>query len=188
MFEVIAGLVAKIASASTVAQATAGLGIAVAGVTGAGAAGVLPGPVQDTVAGAVQAITPFDLPHSADRSTDRVEHPAPASRSADDERAGPSDLPSPATVTAAPSATPEVEDHDAETEQHEQETEDGTHQNRGGRTTSTAPGVTDSGRESTSGRVSDDNASSAPTTAHDDHGGDSGSSGSGGSRHGGDDG
>ena len=61
-------LAAKIASASTVAQATCGLGLAVAGITGAGAAGVLPGAVQDGVAGAVESITPFELPHAADDS------------------------------------------------------------------------------------------------------------------------
>src|SRR4051812_19624565 len=45
LFEGLAVLAAKITGASTVAQAAAGLGIAVAGVTGAGSAGVLPGPV-----------------------------------------------------------------------------------------------------------------------------------------------
>ncbi len=62
----LAAVVAKVAAAGTVAQATAGLGIALAGVTGAGAAGVLPVTVQDTVAAAVETVTPFDLPDSHD--------------------------------------------------------------------------------------------------------------------------
>ena len=39
---------------------------AAAHVTGAGAAGVLPAPVPDVVAGAVEVVSPFDLPDSAD--------------------------------------------------------------------------------------------------------------------------
>src|SRR3954468_2208247 len=70
LIESLAALAAKVAGASTVAQVAAGLGIAVAGVTGAGAAGVLPGPVQDGVAGAIEAVTPFDAPSSDDREAD----------------------------------------------------------------------------------------------------------------------
>jgi hypothetical protein len=64
--EALGALAAEVAAASTVSQAVAGLGIAVAGVTGAGAAGGLPPPVQDVVAGAVEVVSPFDLPDSAD--------------------------------------------------------------------------------------------------------------------------
>jgi hypothetical protein len=56
--EALGALAAKVAAASTVSQAVAGLGIAVAGV--------LPPPVQDVVAGAVEVVSPFDLPDSAD--------------------------------------------------------------------------------------------------------------------------
>ena len=66
LVEALGALTAKVAAASTVSQAVAGLGIAVAGVTGAGAAGVLPPPVQDVVAGTVEVVSPFDLPDSAD--------------------------------------------------------------------------------------------------------------------------
>ena len=59
----LAAVVAKFAGAGTVAQVAAGLGIAAAGVTGAGAAGALPGPVQDVVASAVETVSPIDLPH-----------------------------------------------------------------------------------------------------------------------------
>jgi hypothetical protein len=45
LLEGLAALAAKITSAGAVAQATAGLGIAVAGITGAGAVGALPTPV-----------------------------------------------------------------------------------------------------------------------------------------------
>jgi hypothetical protein len=88
LLESITAIAAKIAGANTVAQAAAGLGIAVAGVTGAGAAGILPGPVQDGVAGAIEAVTPFEAPDSGDvtapvRPTDvtpvvSTEAPAPA--------------------------------------------------------------------------------------------------------------
>ena len=66
VLEGLAALAAKVAAASTVSQAVAGLGIAVVGVTGAGAAGALPTPVQDVVAAAVEVVSPFDLPDSAD--------------------------------------------------------------------------------------------------------------------------
>ena len=66
VLEGLAALAAKVAATSTVTQAVAGLGIAVAGVTGAGAAGALPTPVQDAVAGAVEVVSPFDLPDSSD--------------------------------------------------------------------------------------------------------------------------
>src|SRR4051795_10055357 len=72
----IAAVVTKIASASTVAQIATGLGVTVAGVTGAGAAGVLPGPIQDGVAGAVEAVTPFDVPDSADARVTGADDPA----------------------------------------------------------------------------------------------------------------
>jgi hypothetical protein len=52
--EALGALAAEVAAASTVSQAVAGLGIAVAGV--------LPPPVQDVVAGAVEVVSPFDLP------------------------------------------------------------------------------------------------------------------------------
>ena len=70
VLEGLAALAAKVAAASTVSQAVAGLGIAVVGVTGAGAAGVLPTPVQNVVAGAVEVVSPFDLPDSADAIDD----------------------------------------------------------------------------------------------------------------------
>jgi hypothetical protein len=60
---------AKFASAGAVAQAATGLGIALASVTGAGAAGVLPAGVQDHVSGVLEAVTPFDLPGSDEPSS-----------------------------------------------------------------------------------------------------------------------
>jgi hypothetical protein len=60
-----AGL-AKFASAGAIAHAATGATIALAGVTGAGAAGVLPEPVQNGVADAVEFLTPLDFPDSAD--------------------------------------------------------------------------------------------------------------------------
>jgi hypothetical protein len=129
----IAAVLTKIASASTVAQVATGLGVTVAGVTGAGAAGVLPGPIQDGVAGAIESVTPFDVPNSADdRVTgvdDAVRHATePAQTSQDSPGASPSEIPVVSTPTV-PSPTPEVEPGD----------DDGVHQHRGGRTPTVAP-------------------------------------------------
>jgi hypothetical protein len=61
-------LIAKILSAGAVAQAAAGAGIAVVAVTGAGVAGVLPDPMQDTVAAAVETVTPFEFSEGEETS------------------------------------------------------------------------------------------------------------------------
>ena len=190
LLEGIAALVAKVASASTVAQATAGLGIAVAGVTGAGAAGVLPGPVQDTVAGAVEAVTPFELPHATPDHGADVWH-----TTADDHRDdGPAVVPTTAVVAPAPAApTTEAAVNETETEtenetEHGTETADGTHQHRGGRTaapvaavpsaddSTEAPEVEDDhGGDDSSGHGGDDSGGSSGGSGHDDgsgHGGD----------------
>jgi hypothetical protein len=55
-------LLAKFLSAGAVAQAATGAGIVLVAVTGAGAAGALPDPLQNTVATAVETVTPFELP------------------------------------------------------------------------------------------------------------------------------
>lgn len=52
------------------AKAALGIGIVAAGITGAGAAGALPGPAQDALAAAVEAATPFSFPDSASDSAD----------------------------------------------------------------------------------------------------------------------
>jgi hypothetical protein len=129
----IAAVVTKIASASTVAQVAAGLGVTVAGVAGAGAAGALPGPVQDGVAGAIEAVTPFDVPDSHD---DRLTGVDDAVRSAvpPTTPAQTSPSPSPTDIPvvpppAAPSTTHEVERGD----------DDGVHQHRGADTVAPAP-------------------------------------------------
>ncbi|MCW2700552.1 MAG: hypothetical protein JWQ45_2087 [Blastococcus sp.] len=55
-------LFAKLLSAGAAAQACAGAGVALVAFTGAGAAGVLPGPVQNTVSSVVETVTPFRMP------------------------------------------------------------------------------------------------------------------------------
>jgi hypothetical protein len=169
-------LAAKIASASTVAQATCGLGLAVAGITGAGAAGVLPGAVQDGVAGAVESITPFELPHTADdhaveRHSGAVTAEDPAGT--DDSPAADA-VPTPSTVPPvvlpAPAATPGTSSA-TEVEAHGTETGDdgGVHQHRGGRTGTPAAGSPGGSRSSVPA------VTSAPTPAShevEDHSGD----------------
>jgi hypothetical protein len=175
LIEGIAALLAKVASVSTVAQATAGLGIAVAGVTGAGAAGVLPAPLQDTVAGAVEAVTPFEMPHATDGSD--VRHtPADAERP----EAVPTVLPTPAVLTPSPAA-PTTEAGEDETE-HGAETADGTHQHRGGRTAAavaTVESADDSPEAPETPEVGDDHGGEDSSG----HGGDDSGGGSGGSGH-----
>lgn len=169
LLEGLAALAAKVASASTVAQATAGLGIAVAGVTGAGAAGVLPGPLQDGVATTVEAVTPFDLPHSVDDRITAIDD-RHATRSADD-------VESPSTVPTAVPVDPTTTAHvEHETEDHGVEhVENGTHQHRGGRTEAVpAPATVTSAP-----RTSDDHVETHSPETEDHHGDDSG--------HGGDD-
>jgi hypothetical protein len=66
----IPALLAKLLSAGAVAQAATGAGVAVVLVTGAGAVGALPDPVQNTVSSVVGAVTPFDLPSGDETAGD----------------------------------------------------------------------------------------------------------------------
>ena len=66
-------LLAKLLSAGAIAQAATGAGLAVVVVTGAGAADVLPDPVQNTVSSVVETVTPFDMPSGEEPA---VEDPA----------------------------------------------------------------------------------------------------------------
>lgn len=59
-------LARNVAAAGLAARIALGAGVAAAGMTGAAAAGVLPGPVQDAVAGAMETVTPFEFPRHAD--------------------------------------------------------------------------------------------------------------------------
>lgn len=61
-------LLRNVAAAGLVAKIAMGAGVAAASMTGAAAAGVLPDSVQDAVAGAVRAMTPFEFPdHTGER-------------------------------------------------------------------------------------------------------------------------
>jgi hypothetical protein len=55
-------LIAKFLSAGAIAQAATGAGVAVVVVTGVGAVGALPDPLQNTVSSVVETVTPFELP------------------------------------------------------------------------------------------------------------------------------
>ena len=70
-------LFAKLLSAGAVAQACTGAGVAVVLVTGAGAAGALPDPVQTTVSSVVGAVTPFDLPSGEEADGDEPDAEEP---------------------------------------------------------------------------------------------------------------
>ncbi|MGH3442555.1 MAG: hypothetical protein ACRDUY_11055 [Nitriliruptorales bacterium] len=62
--------VAKLGALGLAAKVGVASAAVVAGTVGGGAAGVLPGPVQDAVAATVEAVTPLDLPDSADAEAD----------------------------------------------------------------------------------------------------------------------
>jgi hypothetical protein len=66
----LSGIAAKLAGLGLAAKAGLGLSMAVASVTAAGAAGVLPDPVQHAVAEAVGAVTPFQFPDTGDDKAD----------------------------------------------------------------------------------------------------------------------
>src|SRR3954465_2192268 len=63
-------IIAKIASAGAVAQAATGAGIVLVGFPGAGAAGVLPDPVQHTFATVVSNVTPLTAPDPEQQATE----------------------------------------------------------------------------------------------------------------------
>ncbi len=67
---------AKLASLGLAAKIGVASAAVVAGTAGAGAGGLLPGAVQDAVAGTVEAVTPFDLPDSGDVDLEEVADPA----------------------------------------------------------------------------------------------------------------
>jgi hypothetical protein len=149
------------------------------------------GPVQDGVAGAIESVTPFDVPDSHDdRVTgvdDAVRHAeAPESTPAETSPgASPSEIPVvPTPVVSSPSPTTpttEVEPGD----------DDGIHQHRGGRTGTHAPGSAPAPSVAPA-PVADDSPEAEEDHAEGDddagsHGGDDGSSGDDSSGHGGDD-
>jgi hypothetical protein len=80
----IPALLAKLLSAGAVAQAASGAGVVLVAFVGAGAADVLPTPVQDTVATVVETVTPLDLPDSGDSEGSATEAPATDEPSADE--------------------------------------------------------------------------------------------------------
>jgi hypothetical protein len=92
---ILVAAVAKFVSAGAVAHAATGVGIVLAGVTGAGSAGVLPDPVQGSVSTVLEAVTPFELPDSADGASATDEEPAEAEGTTETGRA-PQDGESPA--------------------------------------------------------------------------------------------
>ena len=78
-------LLRNAAAAGLAARVALGTGVAAASMTGAAAAGVLPGPVQDAVADVVKTVTPFEFPRHTDS---RPEPPAGVSPEDGDEAPG----------------------------------------------------------------------------------------------------
>ncbi len=100
--DVIAGALAKIATAGTMTHAAAGTTLVVAGVVGAGAAGALPETLQEQVAAAFSAEAPAEGPAPVDPTTEAAPTPS------DGSSATPAGEPS-ATPADGPSATPGAE-------------------------------------------------------------------------------
>jgi hypothetical protein len=118
--ELLAGIAAKLGAAGALTKGAAGVSIALASVTGAAAADVLPDAVQDRVAGAVEQVSPFDMPDSADARPDVAPDGAEVSRDAQDggvdgrqlsedarSQHGPETLPKGGAPEDAPAARPE---------------------------------------------------------------------------------
>ena len=74
-------LLRNAAAAGLAARVALGAGVAAASMTGAAAAGVLPGPVQDAMADVMETVTPFEFP----RPTDRGPEPPPGVVPGDDD-------------------------------------------------------------------------------------------------------
>ncbi|SNR39601.1 hypothetical protein [Blastococcus mobilis] len=96
-------LLAKIISAGAVAQADTGAGVVVVAVTGAGVVGVLPDPVQDTVASVVETVTPLDIEGGDEVAGDEV--PGEDQTGTTD----PGTVPTPVVETAPPAEPTEAE-------------------------------------------------------------------------------
>lgn len=79
----VAGLT-KAGAASAATKSVAAVAIALTGVTGAAAADTLPTAVQDRVAATVEAVSPLDLPDSAEHRPDPRQHGAEVSADAKD--------------------------------------------------------------------------------------------------------
>jgi hypothetical protein len=99
-----------------------GVGVAAAATTGAGAAGILPGPVQHAVASAVGAVTPFELPDPGNHDGgDMTEPPVGVTTTTSDHHE--------ATATTAHESTPTSEQSGtSNTEPHESTTPSSEHQ------------------------------------------------------------
>lgn len=92
MVPVLLRATARLLGAGALAQAALGVSLALAGVTGAASADLLPGRVQDRVATVVEAVSPLEVPHAA-------RHPAVVPQKT--KRVGPAG-------TRAPSPRPEL--------------------------------------------------------------------------------
>jgi hypothetical protein len=103
---------AALAGLSLGLKVLTGTGVALAGVTTAAGAGVLPDVVQERISGVVRTLTPFDLDPAPVSPGERPE-PAtsPTSAPADDQETGPTGQtpPAPAPAIEPPRATPAQE-------------------------------------------------------------------------------
>ena len=89
-----------LAGLGVVGKLALGVGVAAAATTGAGAAGVLPGPVQHAVSKAVDAVSPFSMPDGEHHGTPTAM--SPRRRLHDhDRRRRHDDRPRPTTATTA---------------------------------------------------------------------------------------
>ena len=85
--QLLAALATKLAGFGMAAKAGLGVAVAAASVTTAGAAGVLPAPVQEAVADVVRVATPFELPDPTKVADDLTRRPPDV----DDPLSGPGD-------------------------------------------------------------------------------------------------
>jgi hypothetical protein len=105
-------IIAKIASAGAVAQAATGAGIVLVGFTTAGAAGVLPGPVQGTFTSVVSSVTGSD-PTATATTTPAATSPADVSGTQNPAATSVAATTTPAQATPAATKPAEQGDDDA---------------------------------------------------------------------------
>lgn len=96
---------ARVGRLSVAAKVLLGSVVAVAGMTSAAGAGMLPAPVQDGVAEVVRTITPFEIPSSTSTppATTTDDDPAPSAPREDD--VVPRSQPEPSAVSTSPQPT-----------------------------------------------------------------------------------
>ena len=140
-----------------------GVGVAAAATTGAGAAGVLPGPVQHAVASAVGAVTPFEIPDGPHHDGDNIAEPGDTTTTTVEAHGDDGDTTPVTEHHGDVTPTPTTEHHDGDTTPTTVRHSDGD-----GETTPTTERSGDGDHESTPTTEHHDDGDTTPTTENHD--------------------